>query len=168
MRRQKSKLADMPAVPEAVTQVSAKAVEAAEDALEDLAGRAAFVAERASTALGDLAETVRPKRKRHPFRWLMVTAGAAGAVFIAFRAGVPDKVRSLIAGGDQTPATEYEPSTMEPAAEATAGQTSPPSINVTGTSDATTAERPQTAASDTDGSAPEPAGSETGRGGTPA
>jgi hypothetical protein len=166
MRRQKSKLADLPAVPEAVTQVSTKAVGAAEDALEDLAERAAFVAERASSALSDLAETVRPKRKRHPFRWLMVIAGAAGAAFLAFRAGVPDKVRSLIAGRDQKPATEYEPSTMESATEATAEQTSP-SINVTGASDATAAERAQASGSDTDGSAPEPAGSETGRGGTP-
>ena len=167
MRRQKSKLADTPAVPEAVTQVSTQAVEAAGEALEDLAGRAAVVAERASEALGGFAETAPPRRKRHPFRWMLVIASVGGAAYVAVRAGMPAKVRSIVGGGNHQPATEYEPSTLEPTAEPTAEETSPPSISVTGTAGAAAAEPPPAGASGTDGSAPEPAGSETGRGGTP-
>jgi hypothetical protein len=167
MRRQKSKLADTPAVPEAVTQVSTKAVEAAGEVLEDLAERAAVVAERASSALGDVAEPVPPRRKRHPFRWMLVIASVGGAAYVAVRAGVPAKVKSMVGGGNGQPATEFEPSTLEPTAGAAAEQPPAPSINVTGTADATPAEQSPAAASGTDGSAPEPAGSETGRGGTP-
>jgi hypothetical protein len=159
MRRHKSKLADIPAVPEAVTQVSTKAMEAAEEALEDLAERAATVADRASSALGGIAETVRPKRKRHPFRWMVLLAGAGGAAYVAIRAGVPDKVRSVVGGGNHQPPEDYEPSAPEPG--------SPPSISVTGSPDEAAVERPSGDGSVTNGTPQEATASDASRGDTP-
>ncbi|HEY6379699.1 MAG TPA: hypothetical protein VI316_11025 [Candidatus Dormibacteraeota bacterium] len=149
MRRHKSELADASAVPAAIAEAPAEMIEATGAALEALA---VDVADRTSSVIADITESVNGKRKRHPVRWLTLFVAAGGAAYVVVRTGAHNRVRSLVRHGHDQPPGDDGSSTPEP--------TSPPSISVTGAPDA------EPNGSATDGAAgPEPAARDAGLGG---
>jgi hypothetical protein len=148
MRRHQSELGDASTSSAAVAEAPAEAIEATGAALEAIA---IDVADRTSSAIAGITESVDGKRKRHPVRWLTLIVAAGGAAYVVVRTGAHNKVRSLVGRGKDQPPGDGGSSVPEP--------TSPPSISVTGAPDA------ESNGSPADGAAPEPAARDAGLGG---